>query len=251
MGIFDIQIPVVYGEGGKAFGRLLTEVVSLSEDITLLDWVGQSSRLNTCLPAHPKCYYDTAWLSENALSAHAVSAANSPRNQNFENYPSLYRLLVDPPPARLYFTQGKLTVNCIMHKVETLKFHYESIRRPGIYRYDISANGLKSFSINTGRTIAQVPDDTDSGEDNIIIPTYTVVRVWHPAILYDVQESGASSDPLLSFQQLTKPFIALLLMRQGAGKYRRVPTKAPILAMLKNPDNIESITSEISSIEIS
>ncbi|KAH7905760.1 heterokaryon incompatibility protein-domain-containing protein [Hygrophoropsis aurantiaca] len=251
MGIFDIQIPVVYGEKAKAFGRLLTEIVGRSGDITLFDWVGQGSRLNTCLPAHPKCYYDTAWLSGDALSGRTVSVANSPRNQNLEKYPSLYRLLVDPPPVRLYFTQGKLTVNCIVHKVETLKFHYESIRRPGIYRYDISADGLKSFSINTGETIAQVPDDTDSEDENIIIPTYTVVRLWHPDVLYDAQESGAPSDPLLSFQQLTKPFIALLLMRQGTGNYRRVPTRAPILAMLKNPDNIESITSDISSIEIS
>ncbi|KAH7910050.1 heterokaryon incompatibility protein-domain-containing protein [Hygrophoropsis aurantiaca] len=251
MGIFDIQIPVVYGEKAKAFGRLLMKIVGRSGDVALFDWVGQGSRLNTCLPAHPKCYYDTAWLSENALLGRTVSVANSPRIQNLESYPSLYRLLVDPPPVHLYFTQGKLTVNCIVHKVETLKFHYKSIHRPGIYRYDISAEGLESFSIDTGETIAQVPVNSDSEDENIMIPTYAVVRVWHPAVLYDVQEPGAPFDPLLSFQQLTKPFIALLLMRRRTGNYRRVPTRAPILTMLKNPDHIESIISEISSIEIS
>ncbi|KAH7908324.1 heterokaryon incompatibility protein-domain-containing protein, partial [Hygrophoropsis aurantiaca] len=56
MGIFDIQITVEYGVQARAFGRLLMEIVGRSGDITLFDWVGQGSRLNTCLPAHPKCY---------------------------------------------------------------------------------------------------------------------------------------------------------------------------------------------------
>ncbi|KAH7921214.1 hypothetical protein BV22DRAFT_998078, partial [Leucogyrophana mollusca] len=38
MGIFDIQIPVVYGEKAKAFGRLLMEIVGRSGDVTLFDW---------------------------------------------------------------------------------------------------------------------------------------------------------------------------------------------------------------------
>ncbi|KAH7922228.1 hypothetical protein BV22DRAFT_1095038, partial [Leucogyrophana mollusca] len=40
MGIFDLHMPIIYGEKEKAFGRLLTEILGRSDDITLFNWVG-------------------------------------------------------------------------------------------------------------------------------------------------------------------------------------------------------------------
>ncbi|KAI5989859.1 hypothetical protein EDC04DRAFT_2588175, partial [Pisolithus marmoratus] len=43
-GIFDLHLPVLYGESvEKALGRLLAEIISQSGDISVLDWVGEAS----------------------------------------------------------------------------------------------------------------------------------------------------------------------------------------------------------------
>ncbi|KAG0709357.1 hypothetical protein DFH29DRAFT_887975, partial [Suillus ampliporus] len=59
MGIFGITMPVTYGEGDHAFSRLLMEIMKRTGDATLLDWSGQPSTLNSCLPSSPRCFLDT------------------------------------------------------------------------------------------------------------------------------------------------------------------------------------------------
>ncbi|KAJ8588143.1 hypothetical protein M405DRAFT_272972, partial [Rhizopogon salebrosus TDB-379] len=56
-GIFGVQLPLIYGEGKQsALGRLLQEIVARSCDLTALDWIGQSSGFNSCLPADISSY---------------------------------------------------------------------------------------------------------------------------------------------------------------------------------------------------
>ena len=43
LGVFDLHIPVLYGESAeRALGHLLAEVISKSSDTSISDWVGQS-----------------------------------------------------------------------------------------------------------------------------------------------------------------------------------------------------------------
>ncbi|KAI6008174.1 heterokaryon incompatibility protein-domain-containing protein, partial [Pisolithus orientalis] len=43
-GIFNLHLPVLYGESAEnALGRLLAEIISQSGDISVLDWVGDAS----------------------------------------------------------------------------------------------------------------------------------------------------------------------------------------------------------------
>lgn len=58
MGIFGFTMSVTYGEGDQAFSRLLMEIMKRTGDATLLDWVGQPSTLNSCLPSSPRCFSD-------------------------------------------------------------------------------------------------------------------------------------------------------------------------------------------------
>ncbi|KIO09062.1 hypothetical protein M404DRAFT_132264 [Pisolithus tinctorius Marx 270] len=51
-GIFNLHLPVLYGESAEnALGRLLAEIISQSGDISVLDWVGEASRFHSCFPA--------------------------------------------------------------------------------------------------------------------------------------------------------------------------------------------------------
>ncbi|KIK24023.1 hypothetical protein PISMIDRAFT_40185, partial [Pisolithus microcarpus 441] len=48
-GIFNLHLPVMYGESAEnALGRLLAEIVSHSGDISVLDWVGEPSPFHSC-----------------------------------------------------------------------------------------------------------------------------------------------------------------------------------------------------------
>ena len=58
MGILGFALSVRYGEGDKAFSRLLVEIMRHTDDATLLDWVGQSSSMNSFLPSSPRRFSD-------------------------------------------------------------------------------------------------------------------------------------------------------------------------------------------------
>ena len=48
--ILNIAIPVIYGEGNRAVGRLLKYILTGSGDVTILAWTGCRSDYNNCLP---------------------------------------------------------------------------------------------------------------------------------------------------------------------------------------------------------
>lgn len=52
LGIFSTSLPVVYGEGDKALGRLLAQLLTSSGDTSILAWSGGSGSFNSCLPAN-------------------------------------------------------------------------------------------------------------------------------------------------------------------------------------------------------
>ncbi|KIJ07072.1 hypothetical protein PAXINDRAFT_140233 [Paxillus involutus ATCC 200175] len=56
LGIFDISIPIAYGEGGRAFYRLMEAIVQRSGDPTLFAWAGKPSPYSRALPSSPACY---------------------------------------------------------------------------------------------------------------------------------------------------------------------------------------------------
>jgi hypothetical protein len=49
-GIFNVAIPVIYGEGNQAVGHLMEHVLMGSGDVTILAWTGTSGSYNSCLP---------------------------------------------------------------------------------------------------------------------------------------------------------------------------------------------------------
>ncbi|KAF8547675.1 hypothetical protein OG21DRAFT_859147 [Imleria badia] len=51
LGIFSVSLPVVYGEGDLALGRLLAQLLTSSGDTSIFSWTGRSGSFNSCLPA--------------------------------------------------------------------------------------------------------------------------------------------------------------------------------------------------------
>ena len=51
LGIFSMSLGIVYGEGDKALGRFLAQLLTSSGDTSILAWTGRSGSFNSCLPA--------------------------------------------------------------------------------------------------------------------------------------------------------------------------------------------------------
>ena len=56
LGILNASIPVMYGEGTRAVGRLLEYVLTGSGDATILAWTGVANDYNSCLPVNLTVY---------------------------------------------------------------------------------------------------------------------------------------------------------------------------------------------------
>ncbi|KAI3337961.1 heterokaryon incompatibility protein-domain-containing protein [Ustulina deusta] len=57
LGIFDINMPLLYGEGGKAFRRLQEEIIKASDDHSILTFNPMTSR-DSLLADHPRLFGD-------------------------------------------------------------------------------------------------------------------------------------------------------------------------------------------------
>ena len=56
LGIFDIMMPIAYGEGERAFQRLLEVIAQRSGDPSFFAWAGPCSRQSMALPSSPASY---------------------------------------------------------------------------------------------------------------------------------------------------------------------------------------------------
>jgi tetratricopeptide (TPR) repeat protein len=149
-GIFDVNLPVIYGERRqKALGRLLQEIIAHSGEITALDWVGQSSNFNSCLPAEISSYKALPF-TPSSLSEHDIQTSVSTLRNivSVESASNLYTRLENLSVPR--FSNARLQLPCIAFPVTTVK------QRPGTHcTYYIKADGLQDLEITTADALVQ------------------------------------------------------------------------------------------------
>lgn len=56
LGLFNVNMPLLYGEGGKAFLRFQEEIMKVSTDLSILLWQGNASPMNGMLAAAPSSF---------------------------------------------------------------------------------------------------------------------------------------------------------------------------------------------------
>ncbi|KAG1743623.1 uncharacterized protein EDB91DRAFT_218203 [Suillus paluster] len=75
IGIFDVSLMVAYGEGKRAFYRLMEAILQRCDHWEIFCWKGVSSLYNAALPADPSCYH----VVENTDDVHAEEQMNNER----------------------------------------------------------------------------------------------------------------------------------------------------------------------------
>ncbi|KAG2357071.1 hypothetical protein BDR07DRAFT_396678 [Suillus spraguei] len=245
-GIFGISLPVIYGEKKQhALGRLLQEIVARSGDITVLDWIGQPSEFNSCLPAHITSYTTPPRippsLSEDYIHAQVSSLQQRmPTDLELKFYDQLEQLRVSR------FTNYRLRLSCISFRVTEVKRRRDLVQETPI-TYEIKADGLHDLLVTTEEALVQF------SRAKIIRQTFLLVLPWDRYLLPDhveqldltddtenigdriePVEEESRSQALRLMVRLGQPFDALLLAQQRVGEYKRIASDHNIVAQVKD-----------------
>ncbi|KAG2139824.1 uncharacterized protein EDB93DRAFT_1252946 [Suillus bovinus] len=274
-GIFSVHLPVIYGEKKQnALGRLLQEIVARSGDITVLDWIGQPSEFNSCLPAYITSYA-TPPRTLPSLSEYQIQTTISSLRTNsvaVDLASKLYDQLDNTSAAR--FANCRLHLPCMVFRVTEVSLGYDSSQDT---RYEVKADGLHDLLITTkepilqlsrmrptqqtfilvrpcNRSLLELPDfadlqdDTESEGDYLTPPSSPSDDLPSPSLVKQ-EVDDLESRALRLLVQLGQPFSAFLLARQRGGEYKRVASDRDIIAQVKDfasaRDLMDSRTIEI------
>ncbi|KAF8550840.1 hypothetical protein OG21DRAFT_1487449 [Imleria badia] len=147
-GIFDVSIPVTYGEGPqRALGRLLQEILTRSGEVTILAWTGKASDYNSCLPVEisvyrePVSHYVPSQIEDGEMDAVVRTSSG-----HLDSAMVLYDRVVLLPSPRL--VSRRLSLSCIMFPLRgPLVSSGDSARR--VYRTMTSALGNVEIKTTT------------------------------------------------------------------------------------------------------
>ncbi|KAI6154947.1 hypothetical protein BKA82DRAFT_4073162 [Pisolithus tinctorius] len=213
-GIFNLHLPVLYGEPAeKALGRLLAEIISQSGDISVLDWVGEASPFHSCFPAHITSYQILPLPPAQLKADQQSSTMNSYAPRGVYDFHSLTRV---PLPR---FLNRRLILPCIAHFVTVVLLKGSDPSAPS-YMYSIQAFGLRPLEITLPN---KLEDETRSRG------SLQLVRPWHSKFPGSSAELDAvTEDTLLS--TLERPFNALLLSQLPHDEHKRIVSSTRITA---------------------
>lgn len=221
-GVFDLHLPVMYGESAdNSLGRLLTEVVSQSGNASILDWVGPASSYHSCFPSSLTSYQTIPRVELNLDDVQMERSISRIRNTiTSKTAQSLLNKLAGFPPPQCI--NRRLTLPCIVYRVK------EVVLIAGQEKdntYDIHADGLRPLRISCS-------DKLREGSFLRKDP-YVLVRLWDPQLL--VEDDNAAWKLMAQIEQ---PFRALLLTETLHGKqFKRIASSCDIVA---HPEELDS-----------
>ncbi|KAI6024607.1 hypothetical protein BKA83DRAFT_424790 [Pisolithus microcarpus] len=268
-GIFNVHLPVMYGESAEnALGRLLAEIVSQSGDISVLDWVGEPSPFHSCFPAHVASYQMLRLPTSQPNAEEQCSAIN----QQPTSFEVLRELCGSLATSYLpHFLGRSLLPSSIAHRIlpvhprtpasyassEVYDFH--SLSRVPLPRFfsrlltlPCIAYHVTSVQLNGAdpSTPSYMYSIVASGlmSLEIALPTKLedvtrpqavlhLVRPWHSKLLGPSADLDAVTDQQI-LSALGTPFNALLLTQLPHNEHRRITSSTLITA---RPTNRASI----------
>jgi len=177
-------MPVMYGEKENAFVRLQKEIMNLTEDLSLFDWVGESSGLHSYFASHPRCFAKSA-------AEHRQDALKLPQIRLYETSKDLTtgltasiikivkRLLLDPPHGH-FIANGKMNMPLFVHEVTALTDEETTDTRTlagkRLYSYKVKAEGLVETTITTHKDLRAFPYDNSC---------FRIIRLWEVSLVPD------------------------------------------------------------------
>ncbi|KAI6097043.1 hypothetical protein F5141DRAFT_481323 [Pisolithus sp. B1] len=218
IGIFSSDLTPEYRDPGDALGLLLEEIVHRQRDArAVLDWIGESSQFNSCLPAQISAYRDPPYMSpripEIEMEARVAELrAMLPHADVISFFNNLSTL------GSIGFARRRLSLPCITFSVsvDTVGRDEASSASNQIIVYQAAAAVPGQLKLQTSCTHGEV----------------VLVYPWIRDLLAQTDNLPELDDytrALQLFIHLEQPFRALLLVKQSYDTYKRVATDEEIL----------------------
>ena len=243
-GIFNVALPVIYGEGNQAVGRLLEYILTRSVDVTLLAWTGSSGSHHSYLPTDLTVYNQIVprhvpRLIETAEMDGMVTALRSSLpvlSQSIALYEQLHAL----PPLSL--VAGRLRLPGIVFPLTELNTDPGSAPESALSVYRVTSPMLGDLEIET--------NDELSGMKGLLL--------IHPWIGPLLDLDFACGDPLFDLAtralrlivRLKQPFGALLLAPSARSQYKRVATDGLIMVRVREDTSLNELIDGIRRVDI-
>ncbi|KAG6331098.1 hypothetical protein ID866_7991 [Astraeus odoratus] len=235
-GIFNINLPLLYGEGKeKSLVRLLQEILSQSHDISILYWVGEQSSRHSCFPANISSYQPLPRVRSDLTGLSVQQSIESLQYLlSRDDANKVYNIFANLPCAK--FTDYILSLPCIVHSVQAVKLGHTYM---DCHTYDVQAMGLRPVQIITSEYLMQSMDPTK-------LP-YVLIRPWDRRLLNYLEEDHVMAG-YEALMELGRPFIALMLLRLPEGEYKRICASRFIVVCADDPASI--VSSETAILDI-
>ena len=243
-GIFNVALPVIYGEGNQAIGRLLEYILTRSDNVTLLAWTGSSGSHHSYLPADLTVYNQIVPPHvpppvETAEMNDMVTALRSSLPDLFLTV-TLYERLYDLPPLSL--VAGRLRLPGIAFPLADLVPLPESESESDLPVYRATTPMLGDVEIKT--------TDDLSGMEGLLL-----IHPWISPLLDQDFSCGAAqfdhhTRALRLVARLRLPFGALLLAPLARVQYRRVATDSLIMVRVREDTSLTELMDGIRTVDI-
>jgi len=281
-GIFDVSIPVTYGEGQqRAMGRLLQEVLTRSGDVSILAWTGKASDYNSCLPAEISVYHEPVSpyvpspIEDGEMGALVAELRTS--SKIVESAVILYDQVVVLPSPRL--VSRRLSLSCFMFPLRGPLVPSDDSPQRRVYH---------TMTPTFGNVEIKTTEDL-SGLNNLVLvhpwlrclldPTFPFEDDAEPFTPFDEDSGGGGSDAQLTIPhlpsssntvssshhspqldkltralrllvRLRQPFGALLLVHISFNEYKRVAPDHPIVVQLLGAISPRYLAQKIRTLDI-
>lgn len=84
LGLLDVTIPIAYGDGARAFHKLMSELAAHCTEPDFFAWTGKPSSWSLTLPSSPQCYGPQASPSQSDLVTPSAAGAQALGNPAYE-----------------------------------------------------------------------------------------------------------------------------------------------------------------------
>ncbi|KAN0091537.1 hypothetical protein V8E55_005103, partial [Tylopilus felleus] len=243
-GIFNVALPVIYGEGNQAVGRLQEYVLTRSVNVTLLAWTGSSGSHHSYLPSDLAVY-------DQIVPPHVPAPLKTAEMDDLVR--SLRSSLPDPSlPVAMYeefynlhplsLIAGRLRLPGIVFPLADLVLVSESDPDSDLLVYRGTSPMIGDAEIKTREELSGL-------EDGLLIHPW-IGPLLDQDILRGKPLFNVTTRALRLVVRLEQPFGALLLAPLGRVQYRRVATDSLIVVQVRKETSLRDLMDGIRTVDI-
>jgi len=243
-GIFNVALPVIYGEGNQAVGRLLEHILTRSDNVTILAWTGISGSNHSYLPLDLTVYDQVVpphvpQPIETAKMDSIIKALQSSLPDPSLSH-RLYQRLCSLPPLSLI--AGRL-------RLSGLVFPLNGLERLPNHKPDALLPVYRAMTPVLGEVRIVTKDNLAGMEGLVLI---------HPWISSLIDEDFLGISPRFDLAarslrlvvRLRQPFGALLLASQSRVQYKRVATDSFIKVQIRAETPLGELMDSIRTVDV-